>query len=634
MPSRRKRSKIEEPRFLFVNEGPSTEQPTNISFSSGRSKQSHVQRLYFERKRQAVLERTSSDPLPSHRQPSPEVEAKCSSDDQDEGHAPNLSKNFENDSKISENTGGLPNLQQNHEYMVRGQAVPTTRSPLRVRESQAKARSKTKRRHDELSITRQGSDRSENGFRTFASSNRRLLGPDKPEFSHDLAMNFIPVVAGGYFDPFDGTVVQIDEWAHTLISYYMMVVIPSIFRADSQATKAQLLNQSRHNSALFEDIQNCLSDRAHFYALLTSATSRMLRVEGKLLIPPKAQGTRIRGPEEFKTLALQALRSRLLNAQVDTLMVQDVYRLFASELMAGNYEAAHVHFVALSQMVEAIGGLHKLNSYTMERMILIDIFSAVQRASSPQLELTWDPGPLPCCINNHIIHICEDSSLAELGQTLLKLARANNFHPILLQTISDLIPLSQAHLVTWQTISSPPGSPPPFTKRITTSPPPYTPDGMHILLLRRTALEHRLLSLSLPPSDYIQEAVRLTTILFTGMTFADPARRTVTSSIRSRLRETLMETNFQTSLWWPQTSLLLWISCIGSLASEESGDQELSAWFGRLAARCKVAEGLADLDAVEEVLGGFLWLEETQSDALGKLVEKFDTWNLDDEGCD
>ncbi|KAL9617098.1 MAG: hypothetical protein Q9160_008088 [Pyrenula sp. 1 TL-2023] len=630
MPSRRKRSKIDEPQFLFVNEGPSTEQPTNICFSSGRSKQSHVQRLYFERKRQAVLERTSSDPLPSQHQPSPEVEARCSSDDQDERDASNSSKNLKFDSKVSEEIENSANLQQNNDFIRRGQAVKADRSPLRIREGPAKARSKTKRRHDDLSITRQGSNRSDSGVRTFAYSNRRMLGPDKPEFSHDLALNFIPVVAGGYIDPFDSTVVQIDEWAHTLISYYMMVVIPSIFRADSQATKAQLLNQSRHNSALFEDIQNCLSDRAHFYALLTSAASRMLRVEGKLLIPPQAQGNPIKGPEEFKTLALQALRSRLSNAQVDSLMVQDVYRLFASELMTGNYEAAQVHFAALTQMVEAIGGLHKLASYTMERVILSDIFSAVQRVSPPQLELTWDPGPLPCSINNKVINICGDSSLAGLGKTLLKLARANDFHPTMLSIISDLITLSQAHLVTWQTISSPPGSPRPFTKRVTRSPPPYTPDGMHILLLRRTALEHRLLSLSLPTNDHIQEAVRLTTVLFTGMTFADPARRTVTSGVRSRLREAITETNFQTDLWWPQTSLLLWISCIGSLASEETGDQELSEWFGCVVARCKVAEGLADLEAVEEVLGGFLWLEETQGDALERLVEKFDAWNLVD----
>lgn len=81
MPSRRKRSRVAEPRFLFVAEDPSTDHSTGIRFSSGRSKQSHVQRLHFERKKRAALERASTVPLPEQSKSSLyRTEERCASD--------------------------------------------------------------------------------------------------------------------------------------------------------------------------------------------------------------------------------------------------------------------------------------------------------------------------------------------------------------------------------------------------------------------------------------------------------------------------------------------------------------------------------------------------------------------------
>lgn len=490
------------------------------------------------------------------------------------------------------------------------------------------------KRRDQLLATLHRPTDNGSGLCTINTVNRDVKHCKQDRY-HDLALNFIPVIAGGYIDPFDSSVVVIDEWAHTLISYYMMVVIPSMFRADSQATKAQLLNQSRHTSALFEDIQNCVSHRAHFYALLTSAASRMLRVEGKLLIPQKLKTSRAQGPEHLKTLAIQSLRFRLSDTQVDDLMVQDVYRLYAAEIMLGNFEAAEIHFSALNHMVNAIGGVQKLTPYTMERVILLDIFSAVQRLSPPKLELTWDPGPFPPCLSSKIKHISTDSCFAKLGQTLSNSVKSSVSHPALLTIISDLVPLTYAHLITWQDSQSSDTSPLHSTNLEPSNPPPYSAEGMHMLLLRRTALEHRLLSLPNPtisPHQH-QEAVRLTLLLFMGMTFADPARRTITGRLRSHLRETLAaSTDLQDELWWPWTNLLLWVCCIASLASEEAGDTEGWEFFGRLAARCRAAEGLGSLESVKDVLSGFFWVQNTRESTTERLFRRFDGWMMEGDG--
>lgn len=631
MPSKRKRSKPIESRFLFVTENPSSARTTGFRFSSGRSKQSHVQRLYFERKKQAALGRASTEPPPEQGQPLPrEDEERRASDNSEDLSTSNSVGSSQDETDAYE--GGSNSLREtaNSGIVFRRTAVHANRFQNHVDARLRKARLTSNRSNDGLPATIQRAT-SDTSILPASAPNDRALQRYKQDTPRDPALCFIPVVAGGYFDPFDSTVVIIDKWAHTLISYYMIVVIPSMFQADSRAIRAQLLNQSRHNSALFEDVQNCVSDKAHYYALLTAASSRMLRVEGKLLVPPNLQNSRAQGPEDFKALAMQALRSRLVDAQVDDLMVQDVYRLFAAEILVGNLEAAEIHFSALRRMVDAIGGVRELAPYTMERVILIDIFSGVQRLSPPRFELTWDPGPLPSCIDSKIRAFSADSFPVNLGQTLLKSAQSNDFHPTILTTIADLIPLSQAHLLIWQESQYSDSPLPSCDNSNPSTPPLYNAEGMHILLRRRTALEHRLLSLQ-DVDNSIQEAVRLALVLFVGMTFADPARRTITGKVRSKLQEKVMETDYQGELWWPQTCLLLWVCCVASLASEEVGDTKSWEWFGRVAASCRAAEGLCNLESVKEVLSGFFWLEKTHGRALESLFERFDGWMTDGDG--
>ena len=642
MPSRTKRQTPDEPRFLFVSEGPADPEQSKTTQKT-RTKQSHVQRQHFARKKEAELLGLSNG---LNKAASPSIDVLLAN------HSL---------TGTSSRTASPPS------FDVRGgSANPDFQ--ITVTRSQQKKYSRGKVSRPVNSSERKSLDAKKAVSRSSSPSNP-LRRPDPPTHqdsnawkysrgcpcgalhditlyknrflasSIDLTHCYLPKIGGNHSDPFDASAVRLDEWTHTLISYYILVIIPSMFRADSQLTRAKKVKEARHMPALFDDIRACLTDRAHFYALLTSSASRMQRAEGRLLFPPGSERKRFQGLDDFKGHAIEALRSRLFDGQVDSLMVQDVYRLFAAETLIGNVESAQVHFQALSHMVNVLGGLKKLAPYTMERVILSDIFASVQRVLPPSFPLDWDPGKHPISMTPKILYATRLPGLDTFGQALFTSDKTRIFHEDMLTLFSDLIPLVHANVATWRSSIIAKDSALPACEDdhhdVKALPPRFEGSEMHYLLLRRTAIEHRLLSY--PSSEDaalthnpIQEASRLATLLFIGMTLADPVRRKLTGGVLKILKQTIEKSTWK-SQWYPHVGLLLWVCSIASFAAEEADEDTYYVWFAFHAAKAVDYFDFTSSDELRGRLRSYFYLDETQRDAAEKMWARFAELRADDD---
>ncbi|KAL9109732.1 MAG: hypothetical protein Q9227_005601 [Pyrenula ochraceoflavens] len=628
MPSRSKKSQADEPPFLFVRESPANPKTSNTNQTT-RSKQRHVQRLFFARKKKQALLSVPSQTCvpPTNRTTTPSVD-----------HDPKASSRGQALSSPSfgiHSGSSILDLRVNvatgqHSKHIRNDALKDKSDESLITGGFDTPSSPQRKDSRRLSTPPSKSDDSEDlNYCSCDTTWEASLQMDTPlRLSSERTTCWLSMISDDHFDPFRASAVPIDESAHTLISYYMLSIIPSMFRADSQHTKAKKSNQSRHMPALFEDIRACITDQAHFYSLLTSSASRMQRAEDKLLIPNESRGLGIEVVNDLKGHAIQALRSRLQDGHIDDLMVQDVYRLFAAETMSGNLLSAQIHLQALIHMVEVLGGLEKLSAYTMERVILADIFAAVQQVAAPKFPLDWDPGNLPQLIIPKTRCVSESPVYCILGKAFFAEEKDNVFHHDILSIFSDLIPLVHASIASWKSATSMPWhqkSPGECEDNQCTA--SFGPSDMHYLLLRRTAIEHRLLSFSSTKKAAgrqrdIGEACRLTALLFIGMVLADPMRKKLTGGILTIIMRVLQQSG-SISMWYPHTDLLLWVCSLASFAAEEADETAYYTWFGALAAELSRRLNIASVASLRSKLKGYFYLDDTHQEAASRLWRRF-----------
>jgi hypothetical protein len=420
----------------------------------------------------------------------------------------------------------------------------------------------------------------------------------------NVANNAIPRPRQAYaLDPFSSTTLQLHPAAPSLIHYYTTSMIPRIFAIDGRASNDYGL---RHRHAFQKDMQSCLTDETHMYALLASSLVHLNRFESHLEIPGIKAVDKECAPLYFKTRAMASVRRQLTDSSPDLGMLQVVYRLMATERCLGNLIAAKTHFRALLALVAALGGVQSLDSYNKERVVHSDLFEAAQSLRRPNLPLTWDPGHPS---EETMLKIAPSDSLMAFGCSFLDAQLSKVFHTDMLDIISALMTLAHFTVYSWTPTAD------------------LTPDDLSWQTLRRAAIEHRLLSFPCTHNgagdhNFIQECTRVAALFWIAMYLADPVRKELVAPCTSLLRQTLERSGLQ-SHWYPRSALLLWIVTTGAFMAD-SGDEY--DWFATMTAKVATYLQVAKLADLKTVLQGFFYIDSIQHPVLAKLVRQFDKY--------
>lgn len=429
--------------------------------------------------------------------------------------------------------------------------------------------------------------------------------PDSLDCSqHYVAANEVPRPRQGCgLDPFTSTTLKLHPAAPSLIDYYTNTMVPRIFAVDARAVHTSRL---RHLHAFQNDMQACFTDETQMYAVLASSLVHKNRFEAQLKLPGIKPKDTERAPLYFKTRAMASVRRQLADGNLDTGLLQVVYRLMATERCLGNRDAAKTHFRALFALMNALGGIHTLDSYNKERVIHSDLFEAAQALRSPHIPLTWDPGDPPA---NTMLKIAPPEALKALGSAFLNTKLSKIFHADMLDIFSALTTVIHLTVYSWTPTAD------------------LTTDDLSWQTLRRAAIEHRLLSFpsthtNVGDHNFLQECTRAATLFWIAMNLGDPMRRKIVTPFNFLLRQTLERSGLQ-SLWYPNSALLLWIATTGAFIAEKGDEYE---WFATLAAKVATYLEVTKVTDLKKVLQAFFYIDGIQHRDLAKLVGEFDKY--------
>src|SRR5579859_6364324 len=209
MPPRTRRGIQNTPRFLFVNQDAASVVGNTTDPILIQTKQSHVQRQHFVRKRQAQLKRLNpAVPGPSVRQNSVRAD-------------------------FDECNTGAP---------VEHEQFNSTDTPVPSRHAASTERCQSKNAQNDILEYSEDA-----GFRHKAASS-------STHFSHYLyaTNNEVPRPRPQYaLDPFTGTTLALHPAAPILIQYYTETMIPRIFAVDKRAANG---SERRHLHAFQKDM--------------------------------------------------------------------------------------------------------------------------------------------------------------------------------------------------------------------------------------------------------------------------------------------------------------------------------------------------------------------------------------------
>ena len=590
MPPKGKKPKSSsEAKFLFVNEDANTVLSNTRDTELDRSKQSHVQRRQFAKKRDEVASAAGAQSSTAYSSPLDVQGLDSLTLTSPQGPPGGLLTSSDYFSLFDPSTIGDDLLGTPLESSLYGSLLfdkppqasfaPSSRpsTPLFATDRQTSASALPQPLRRGSSRTRPRDERS-------TTSRRRSRA------ASSIALSTTPT---GQIDPFSDTFSALQRWAPPLIQYYTTVIVPHLFATELRTVPMQLM---RHTAALHADMQTCMAEAAHMYALLAAVSARMLRYEGRLLLPDVRPEDYQRVPLFFKTKAITSLRQRLERGQLDRMLAQDVFRLMATAVMMDDVSATDAHFQAMIEMVRGLGGLETLDAYVKERMILLDIWRASWTLSEPKLLLSWDPGHLPQDFRDDIRS--EEYNFA-LASGFNRRETARVFSSDFLQLISaltEVVDLARYSLAN-----------------------PSAPIDFQWLLLRRTATEYRLLSNLAATSNennIIAETTKLATLIWIGMVLADRNKQLLSHQVNT-LR-TKLESSDLDGLELSHTELLLWIATTAALATIDDADTE---WFVGIAGRTAEKLEIDSIEDMEEQLHGHLYVTEMQREALTMLME-------------
>lgn len=638
----RKPSATPSSQFLFVNEDAATLNRSGKDAELDREKQSHVQRQNFAKRRlqKEKAQATPDVPLDAIQQSSPRS-SKGTPAASLTGPFPDL--NFE------PLEPSLPELTDADIWLADFNA-PSTTLDLRFRTANTPGQQSS----FALDLTLKDIPVSWGHIQTQltqTATRTALSNPLRSSLPHPLFAE-------------SGPVPSLSEWAPPLMRYYTTVLLREIFFHD---TRLLPLSRLRHAPAVHEEMNDAMSHPAHLYSLLASVAIQMVRREGRLLTASSdgasdtvSRADCMRIILFFKTRAIEALRAALDSGPVTHKLVADVQRLMLVAYFSDAHEAAWPHFEAMNSMIGFLGGLSTFSDYFVETKILMHWAANIPRLTNPQVCMKWDPGPGPEDIRS-ITGLLRRTTMNHATRGFASLTSAGILSPRIQELAEDLADVLRFERYIYALAQNNPQTSNPdhfkwaFRRHIAI--------GYHLLGVdpytttstgtsTSTSSTHSLATAA-TTYDVRNEAIRIATIFFTGLSRSPNRGQRCGSQAVHRLREVLLSDPHLLSKKWncfslpPYThtharpsaagpgdtssapasatasvssSALLWVAIIGALTARAPGAEY--EWFVDLASSCAIYLGVSSIEDLEDRLGEFLYEPELQRGRLFGLWAK------------
>ncbi|KIV94890.1 hypothetical protein PV10_02611 [Exophiala mesophila] len=576
MPPKGKQPQSPDSPFLFVNEDASTVNRTTKDAQVDRTKQSHVQRQNFMRKRRLRegqdTQRLSSNLSPPATSPATPIvsqDAPPSSTSaflQGHGYFDHM-ENFSMSEAIFSSTSPQSPSDVLDPRLFGDPFGSQASSPM---SSVAPLRG-----FDALQIHQ---------VTPSFESLRLPYGPSSPP----------PISMSGATTPMLATQMTssppatdqriLEQWAPHLIRHYNTVVLPEKFWLD---TRKVSMGRMRHAGYIHADMQTCMAESAHLYAYLASAATHMIVREGRLLLPGASDNDARHVCTFFKTKAIRALRARLGTGYLDNRLAMDVHRLYSSTILFENVEAAEPHFHALISMIEQLGGTETFDDYQLETLIHVDLEAAMRYCAMPRLAVDWDPGPL----SEEQMHMIEGrrNRHGNTASGFEEICRSENIYLSESDTFADLVQLVDMSNYLMEVHD-------------------YERRQQKWLNRRYSAILNRILSsLFFQETDDTSCALKIATVIWlaTSSSFHLKTRGTWASTLVPMIRQRLEATNLERS-WRPHTEVLLWIATFAGICACAC-DAHDAQWFTNLAKETATSAGINNLTALEDLFSRFLY---------------------------
>lgn len=623
MPLKGKQVGLPEQSFLFVNEDFNTLFRGVKSPAIDRSKQSHVQRQSFAKRRKQLQRRTGSAPT---------ITAAAAASRTTQGtsdttlFALSVSRSISEDN-VTARTSKI--------------TVPFWRTSSILEETTCTAESYVALAHDPSGAPWNLVQWQDTPTEAFDFSNYDIPHTSSQDF--DVPQAHAEVRASlthptSHLDPHrskspqlttsilpcvhDATSTEVaymlERWVPALMRYHTTVMIPEAFWADTQAVPLQLM---RHADALHADMRSCMSNAAEMYAFLAATCCYVLwRERGKFNV----LGQVSRDPHQvgllFKTKALEALGSTLRAGEITHGVAIAVNRMVVAATIYGSPTAVETHYHASISMVEGLGGIMTFNHYHQERIIACDILQAMRFGTHPRLDQVWDPGPVDKAIWDCVT--VGKSYTAQRGQRLkdLALLDGDKFHGDVIGPVMELV--EAQHLAEW------------YRNR------PYDASGYRWVRIRRLAILHRLLSSDLDKSlettdtsvVATHDLLKWTLVLATHLSNSPLMAHRRISQHMELLMYLFQTGKAQEEIWSGCMDLLLWITSIIALGVDftkstttypvASADLVMQATLKETGIRACALLGIEDQTGLEAALLGFLFPP-------GLVCDSFKSWARD-----
>ena len=320
-------------------------------------------------------------------------------------------------------------------------------------------------------------------------------------------------------------------------------------------------------------------------------SSRMRYLEGWDVAP---------ATDVFICRALRALRQRLRTSSgtVQSEILSDMFFLCSAETYRYNPTAATTHLLAIAQLVEGVGGLHRIQDHMLlETLVHGDILISVEQLAPPALPLTWDPGPFSPA---RWRRIRASTSLSSMGEAVSISRDEHAPSEDMAAIVNDVIQCIQVAQHTWPQLE------------------PHK-DDLQWIFLRYLSILHRLLKLQ--STSWRAEVVRIALIMLFLMVMTDLGKRRSGKLLAPRLRLAIAAARFEDRSSWggERTGLLVWALTIGWLAASGTGEEQ---WFlAQLVAAMDELQ-LGTEDVFRRLLRSYFFVESTQSARISVLAEE------------
>jgi hypothetical protein len=447
-------------------------------------------------------------------------------------------------------------------------------------------------------------------------------------------------------DPFQSTYAHYPG-VQPILQYYISFTLISTFQGNTKVKG--VTKEPPHFPAIRSIVRGSLSRQMHMYALLAATAARMKRVSG-ISLPRESS------PEFLLHNAIRCIREYFASCTGplttdDRQVILDIFYLCVCEWYEKSYDVARTHLAFVRHFWNSLRPSESIfDKYIHDMITYNDVFLAIETASPPLFELTWEPQELPA----ERIHEIEDeisrlsispsqspspASIAShsplsattsspysispnptfpIGSGFVFLATAVNTQlpNDIIAILVDLIPLIQAAYHHTHTLTPPP------------------PQESQWVSLKTQALLHRLLSLHVSHHP-AAESIRLALIILLSCLSTSAAWRSGKVDMAQqarRLRTALSLPSWQDarypividnihypapspppspSLHGADDTTLLWILVTGAFAAQNAIGEE--QWFLGRAADVARRLGIFEASRLQSELQRYLFLDSLES---------------------